>query len=275
VRLVRYRSGDPALAGARLGAVEGDAVVDLGPGDMRAHVAAGGAGPGILDGRRTPLADVSLLAPLPDPGKMLFLGRTFPGYRGESGDADPPFVYVRVASSITGPGEPIRLPRAGARILYEGELAVVIGRRARGVAASAALDHVFGYTQVNDVTWPEWAPSRGEFDLPQISMMKNADTFCPMGPALVTADELDPATLGFRVLVNGEVRTEGTTADLVWSIPEIIAFLSRDMTLEPGDVIALGTPDAQVIVPGDEVTVEFDGLGRLSNPVVDAAEDGQ
>ena len=124
---------------------------------------------------------------------------------------------------------------------------------------------MFGYTQVNDITWTDWIHGS---DLPQITLSKNADTFCPMGPYIVTADAYDPYGAGFTVTVNGEVRTRGTMSDLVWDIPRIIEFLSRDMTLYPGDVIATGTSDAQPIVAGDTVTVAFDGLGDLVNPVL-------
>lgn len=272
MRLVRYLA--PEDPEPQVGIVDGDHVTGLGVTDMVALIADGGARPtpsgAAAAGPPLLLADVRLLAPLPNPGKMLFLGRTFPGYRDGVPDDDPPFVYVRVASSIIGPGEPIRLPRPGARLLYEGELAAVIGRSAYRVPAAEALDHVFGFTQVNDVTWPEWPPSRGESDLPQISFMKNADSFCPMGPWLVTADEFDATRAEFTVTVNEEVRTRGATADLVWGLAEIVELLSRDMTLHPGDLIALGTPDAQPIAPGDVVTVEFAGLGQLANPVVDA-----
>jgi 2-keto-4-pentenoate hydratase/2-oxohepta-3-ene-1,7-dioic acid hydratase in catechol pathway len=213
------------------------------------------------------IADYELLAPLPNAGKMLFLGRSFRQFRGDLADTDPVFVYARVASSVIGPGEPIRMPAPDARVLYEGELLIVIGRAGRGIDSSRAMDHVFGYTQVNDLTWTDWIHG-AHGDLPQITMSKNADTFCPMGPYIVTRDSYDPATVGFTVAVNGEVRTRGSMADLVWSVPRIIEFLSKDMTLHPGDVIATGTSDAQPIVAGDTVVVEFDGLGELSNTVV-------
>jgi 2-keto-4-pentenoate hydratase/2-oxohepta-3-ene-1,7-dioic acid hydratase in catechol pathway len=129
------------------------------------------------------------------------------------------------------------------------------------------MAHVFGYTQVNDLTWTDWLHGDNT-GLPQLCLCKNADTFCPMGPALVTADELDPSDVAFTVSVNSAVTTTGSTADLVWKLPEILEFLSRDMTLWPGDVIATGASDAQVIAVGDEVAVEFAGMGPLSNPVI-------
>ena len=212
------------------------------------------------------VVDHHVLAPLPNAGKMLFLGRSFRQFRGDLTDDDPVFVYARVASSVIGPGESIRMPGPDARVLYEAELLIVIGESGRGIDRSRAMDHVFGYTQVNDLTWTDWihgAPG----DLPQITMSKNADTFCPMGPYIVTRDSYDPTSVGFTVTVNGEVRTRGSMNDLVWSIPRIIEFLSKDMTLHPGDVIATGTSEALPIVAGDTVVVEFDGLGELSNPV--------
>jgi 2-keto-4-pentenoate hydratase/2-oxohepta-3-ene-1,7-dioic acid hydratase in catechol pathway len=266
MKIVRYRADEAS----RVGVLTSDGVA---PTDYTDMVGFLGAGEGALAAAQRAVEhgalvlDHDLLAPLPNAGKMLFLGRSFRQFRGDLDDADPVFVYARVASSVIGPGDAIRIPRPDARVLYEGELLIVIGRPGRGIERSRAMDHVFGYTQVNDLTWTDWihgAPG----DLPQITMSKNADTFCPMGPYIVTRDAYDPAAVGFTVAVNGEVRTRGSMADLVWSIPRIIEFLSKDMTLQPGDVIATGTSDAQPIVAGDTVVVEFDGLGELSNPVV-------
>jgi len=262
MHLVRYASVDHSTA---VGALTDDGtVVDVGYADMVAFIAGGEA----ALARARAAIDAAEPVPLPNPGKMLFLGRSYARYRGNVPDDEPPFVYSRVSSSIIGPGEGIRLPRPDVKILYEGEMLIVIGRAARGVSAAEAMSHVFGYTQVNDVTWVDWLPSPIESGLPQICLSKNADTFCPMGPYIATADEYEGGAVPFTVSVNGEVRTTASTEQLVWKLPRLIEFLSRDMTLWPGDVIATGTPDAQDLVAGDEVTVEFEGLGQLTNPVV-------
>jgi 2,4-didehydro-3-deoxy-L-rhamnonate hydrolase len=265
MRIVRYRTGEVAT---QIGVLTGDGVVATPYRDMVEFLAAGdtalAAAHRAADGAVLE-PDFTLLAPLPNPGKMLFLGRSFRQFRTGLGDGDPVFVYSRVPSSVVGPGDAIRMPGPDEHVLYEAELLIVIGRGGRRVAREAAMDHVFGYTQVNDITWTDWIHGG---DLPQITLSKNADTFCPMGPYIVTADDYDPYGAEFTVTVNGEVRTRGTMADLVWDIPRIIEFLSRDMTLHPGDVIATGTSDAQPIVAGDTVTVAFDGLGALVNPVL-------
>jgi 2,4-didehydro-3-deoxy-L-rhamnonate hydrolase len=265
MKLVRYRAD--GVDG--VGILDGEQVRPTGRADMVELVSADREAlqRAVASAERAePLEGARLLAPLDKPGKMLFLGRSFKQYREGLAPEEPPFVYSRVASSIVGPGDAIRMPGPDDHVLYEGELLIVIGRAGRGIGAADAMEHVFGYTQVNDVTWTDWI-HRPDGGLPQITMSKNADTFCPMGPYLVTKDELDPADLAFTVAVNGEVRTTGTTRDLTWGIPAIIEFLSRDMTLWPGDVIATGTSDAQAFVVGDEVTVAFTGLGRLVNPV--------
>jgi 2-keto-4-pentenoate hydratase/2-oxohepta-3-ene-1,7-dioic acid hydratase in catechol pathway len=263
VRLVRYRAAEAD----GVGVLDGERLLATGYEDMRALIADDRYEERVAAalGHGEPVAGARLLAPLHNPGKMLFLGRSFRQFRGQLKPEDPPFVYSRVASSIVGPGDAIRLPGPDQHVLYEGELLIVIGKAGRRIGVDAAMAHVFGYTQVNDVTWTDWI--HGEDGLPQITLSKNADTFCPMGPCVVTRDEFDPVGVTFTVTVNGEVRTTGTTGDLAWSVPEIIAFLSRDMTLWPGDVIATGTSDAQPIAPGDKVVIEFAGLGRLENPV--------
>jgi 2-keto-4-pentenoate hydratase/2-oxohepta-3-ene-1,7-dioic acid hydratase in catechol pathway len=267
MKIVRYRTPDEAPT---IGVLLTDGVAPTGYTDMVEFLASGDAALEVAQRAAETselIADYTLLAPLPNPGKMLFLGRSFRQFRKDLDDSDPVFVYARVASSVIGPGESIRMPGPDEHVLYEGELLIVIGRAGRGIARSDAMDHVFGYTQVNDLTWTDWIHGERS-DLPQITMCKNADTFCPMGPYIVTRDAYDPTSVGFTVTVNGEVRTRGSMSDLVWSIPRIVEFLSKDMTLHPGDVIATGTSDAQPIVAGDTVVVEFDGLGELANPVV-------
>ena len=274
MHLVRYTSSEKSPA---VGVLAGDRLAPTGYSDMLSFIRGGqqaiaAARAALAGGDR--VAPERILAPIPNPGKMLFLGRSFRQFRQDLPEEAVPFVYSRVPSSIIGPGEAIELPRPDAHVLYEGELLVVIGREARGVRAPDAMDHVFGYTQVNDLTWTDWLHGDNA-GLPQICLCKNADTFCPMGPSIATADELDPAGLAFTVSVNGTTKTTGSTSDLVWTLPKILEFLSRDMTLQPGDVIATGTSDAQVIAVGDEVVVEFEGLGRLANPVIAGWQDAQ
>jgi 2-keto-4-pentenoate hydratase/2-oxohepta-3-ene-1,7-dioic acid hydratase in catechol pathway len=267
MHLVRYRAdGNQPAVGVR----SGDQIVPTAYSDMKEFISDGEAallaaraalerGDGVRSGQ--------ILAPLPNPGKMLFLGRSFRQFRQDLPREAVPFVYSRVPSSIIGPGDAIKLPRPDARVLYEGELLVVIGTAARNIQSADAMQCVFGYTQVNDLTWTDWLHG-DNVGLPQICLCKNADTFCPMGPSIVTADEFNATAVPFSVTVNGTVRTMGSTGDLVWSLPEILSFLSRDMTLWPGDVIATGTSDAQAVAVGDEVVVEFDGIGALANPVI-------
>jgi 2,4-diketo-3-deoxy-L-fuconate hydrolase len=267
MHLVRYLSDDGATA---IGVRAGGGVVPTGYDDLIDFIKDGDAA---LEAARSlqqagePVAPRRILAPMSHPGKMLFLGMTYDVFRqGVAADA-PPYVYARVQSSIIGPDDPIKIPRPDAHVLYEGELVVVIGKPMYRVGAAEAMDHVFGYTQANDVTWTQWVHGASKVG-PQISLSKNADTFCPLGPDVVTADEIEPHDLGFTVTVNGVEKTNSSTRSLAWSVPAILEFLCRDTTLWPGDLISTGTSDARDIVAGDLVVVEFDGLGRLENPVV-------
>jgi 2-keto-4-pentenoate hydratase/2-oxohepta-3-ene-1,7-dioic acid hydratase in catechol pathway len=265
MHLVRYLDADGDTA---VGVRRDDGVVPTGHTDLTQFIQEGdraleAAHDALAHGRAVTPARV--LAPL-HPGKMLFLGMTYDVFRQDVPEDQEPYVYARVQSSLIGPGDEIRLPSPEAEVLYEGELVVVIGSPAYRVAAADAMAHVFGYTQANDLTWTQWVHG-GTASLPQISMSKNADTFCPMGPDVVTADELDPVDLAFTVTVNDEVRTSASTKGMVWDIARILEFLSRDMTLWPGDVVSTGTCEAKPLRVGDTVTVEFDGLGRLENPV--------
>jgi len=265
MHLVRYQDAYGRVA---IGVRDAEGVVATGYTDMIAFIEDGEAA---FAAARSALRDGhgvtphKVLAPLV-PGKLLFLGMTYDVFREGVPDEQEPYVYARVQSSVIGPGDDIRLPSPEAEVLYEGELVVVIGSPTYRVSAADAMSHVFGYTQANDLTWTQWVHG-GTAALPQISMSKNADTFCPLGPDVVTADELDPVDLAFTVTVNGEVRTSASTKGMVWDIARILEFLSRDMTLWPGDVVSTGTCEAKPIAVGDTVVVEFDGLGRLENPV--------
>ncbi|MGW2024569.1 fumarylacetoacetate hydrolase family protein [Streptomyces decoyicus] len=208
-------------------------------------------------GETRPLAEVRLLAPA-EPSKVLVAGRNY-------GDAVTPdlVVFMKPSTSVVGPGSPVLLPPEAEEVRYEGELAVVIGRRCRDVPEAAADQVVFGYTCANDVTaWDVGKPS-GHW-----TKAKSFDTFCPLGPWIRT--DLDPTDLALRTTVNGEVRQDGSTKEMNRGVRALVSRCSTLMTLLPGDVILTGTPaGAGVLRPGDEVTVHIDGIGALSHPVDD------
>jgi 2-keto-4-pentenoate hydratase/2-oxohepta-3-ene-1,7-dioic acid hydratase in catechol pathway len=270
----------------RLGVVVDDQVNDLGasapelPADPLAFLA---AGPDALDRARQatertpawlPLADVRLLAPVPRPGKLVAMALNYRDHLEETGMEAPTFptFFTKQSTCVVGPGDDIEVPRVSDLVDYEGELAVVIGTRCRHVAAADALSVVAGYTIVNDVTVRDW-----QMRAPTMMIGKSFDTHGPMGPWLVTADELpDPQSLGIRTTVNGQLLQDGNTKDMIFDIATQIETLSTAMTLEPGDVISTGTPAGVGIVrqppvllrPGDTVRIEIEGIGALENPVV-------
>lgn len=223
------------------------------------------------------VADVAhLLAPI-DPPAVWAIGLNYRAHAEEAGLPIPehPVVFGKGINAVIGPGEPILLPRTlrSDRVDYEGELAVVIGRRCKNVSADDALDYVLGYTCSNDVSARDWQIERGGS---QWSRGKSFDTFCPLGPALALRVAFpDPQALTLRTRVNGEVVQETGTADMIFSVAEIVAFLSGSTTLLPGTVILTGTPvgigmaqtPPRWLQPGDTVSVEIDGVGVLTNPV--------
>ena len=221
-------------------------------------------------GRRRTELDV--LAPVPRPGKIIAVGKNYHDHATEEGLAAPtePLVFAKFASALIGDGAPIAWRDADtAQVDYEAELAVVIGRAARDVSRTDALGHVLGYTCLNDVSARDIQFSDGQW-----VRGKSLDTFCPLGPWLVTADEVpNPGALRIRCLVNGEVLQDASTSEMVHDVPALIAFCSRYMTLEPGDIIATGTPGGvgvfrqppRFLGDGDEVVVEIEGVGRLTN----------
>lgn len=223
-------------------------------------------------GRGLPLAGADLLPPLGRPGKIVAIGRNYREHAEEEGVEPPaaPLIFAKWPSSVVGPGAEIRWdPHLSAQVDYEAELAVVIGRTARRVSESEALDHVFGYTCLNDVSARDLQFGDGQW-----VRGKSLDTFCPMGPVLVTADEIgDPQDLSIRALVNDEVVQDANTAQMYFSVAEIISHCSFAFTLEPGDVIATGTPSGvgvfrkppRFLGDGDRVAVEIERIGRLEN----------
>jgi 2-keto-4-pentenoate hydratase/2-oxohepta-3-ene-1,7-dioic acid hydratase in catechol pathway len=222
-----------------------------------------------------PLDEVNVLAPIPRPGKVLCLGLNYRDHAAESGSEVPsePVVFCKVSSSVIGPREAIRLPEASEKVDYEVELAFVIGRRARRVPADAAMDYVAGYTVLNDVSARDY---QREKPGGQWTLAKSFDTFCPLGPWVVTADEIDdPGELELRCVVSGDEMQSSSTAQMIFSIPEIVEYLSRVLTLEPGDVVATGTPPGvgfartppRFLRSGDVVECTVDKVGTLVNPV--------
>ena len=222
------------------------------------------------------LAEVALLNPVPDPSKIMCVGLNYRDHAIESGAAIPetPLVFAKFPSSLTGPGGSVVIPEDSDQVDWEVELAVVIGSAARHVPRDRALDVIAGYTVSNDVSARDIQVSDGQF-----VRGKSYDTFCPVGPWLVTADELgaaDDLEIGLRL--NGEVIQRSRTAQLVFDVAEIIAFCSRVATLNPGDLILTGTPHGtgyglkppRYLKPGDVMTAWVEGIGELTNPVVGA-----
>jgi 2,4-didehydro-3-deoxy-L-rhamnonate hydrolase len=211
--------------------------------------------------------------PIDRPGKIVCVGLNYRDHAEEQGTEIPgaPLLFAKWPNALIGPGEPIVIPRLSTQVDYEAELGVLIGERVRGVSEENALESVRGYICLNDVTARDLQFSDGQW-----TRGKSADTFCPVGPRLVPAAEVpDPQALGIRCVLNGEVMQDSTTANMIFTVAEIIAYTSATMTLEPGDLIATGTPagvgvfrDPPVLLKdGDEVTIEIDELGALTNPV--------
>jgi acylpyruvate hydrolase len=219
-----------------------------------------------------PRRSVRLNAPVPRPGKLIGVARNYASHAAERGQQEPPkepVLFIKASTAVIGPADDILLPRASRQVDFEAELAVVIGRRARRVESSEAAGFVAGYAAANDVTARDFQDARG-----QRFIGKSCDTFAPLGPALVTTDEIpDPQVLAIQTSVNGEVRQSGSTAEMVFPVSEIIAFVSSLMTLEPGDVILTGTPAGvgaaseppSWLSDGDVVDIEIEGVGRLRN----------
>ncbi len=212
--------------------------------------------------RGRPLGELRLRPPLPHPSKILAAKANYRRHAQEmaarrGGPPAEPDFFLKAPSAVTGPGETVRLPPGDGVTEHEAELAVVMKGPVRGIHADAALDAVLGYTGLIDVSLRS-----GDGDL---SRKKSYDTFAPLGPCLVTADEVpDPHRLGIRLWVNGELRQDGTTADLVLSVPQLVELAASVMTLYPGDIIATGTPEGVgVLRDGDRVAMEIDRIGRL------------
>ncbi|MGL6109415.1 MAG: fumarylacetoacetate hydrolase family protein [Rubrivivax sp.] len=214
-------------------------------------------------GQRLPLDAVKLLMPV-RPGKVLALWNNYLALAAKLGLADPaePLYFMKAPSSYLDPGEAIVAPPGQGKIVYEGELAVVIGKRAKAVSEAEALDHVFGYTCCNDVTAAEVLNRDASFA--QWVRAKGYDSFCPLGPYIATG--LDPATLVVKTRLDGQLRQDYPVADIRFSVPRLVSLISHDMTLEPGDVILCGTSvGVGSMKPGSTVEIEIEGIGKLSN----------
>lgn len=221
-----------------------------------------------------------LLAPL-DPVQILAIGLNYRRHAEETKAQIPefPVQFVKAITSVQNPGDPIVLPRhlASEEVDYECELAVVIGKRCKNVSRADALDYVLGYTCANDVSARDWQKKKGGG---QWSRSKSFDTFCPLGPCLVTRDEIEnPNDLKLRTIVSGETLQDWSTNDMIFDVPTLIEFLSGSTTLLPGTVIVTGTPHGvgmartppRWLVAGDTVTIEIEGIGSLTNPVIEEA----
>ncbi len=243
-------------AGAGFGTLAGDRV-DVFEGDMFAQPAA--------TGRQLALADVKLLMPT-RPSKVLALWNNFGQLAAKLNLARPPepLYLIKSPNSYLDPGEAIHTPPGGGKMVFEGELGIVIGKRAKAVTVEQAMDHVFGFTCANDVTVADIIHRDASFA--QWVRAKGFDTFCPFGPAIVTG--LDPATLTVRTLLDGVVRQEYPISDMRFTVEQLVSMISHDMTLLPGDIILCGTSvGVGSMKPGSTVEVEIAGIGKLGNRV--------
>jgi len=274
----------------RLGLADGDEIVDLAaaapglPREMIEFLEAGTeametARAAIAQGARIPLADVRLEAPIARPPKFLAVGLNYADHVAESGMDTPehPTIFNKQSTCVTGPSDPVHVPKASHVLDYEGELGIVIGRRGRHVSRDDAADYIAGYVIVNDVTVRDW-----QFRTPTWTMGKSFDTHGPIGPWIVTTDEIvDPHQLALRTYVNEELRQESNTKQLIFDCFFLVEHFSTAFTLEPGDIIATGTPGGvgilskppQILKAGDVVRVEIDGIGEIENPIIDEPDD--
>ncbi len=268
MRLCSFQGPDGLLPGL----VDGDMVVPLANASSRAVIA--GADP-VPDGAPMRLAYVVLEAPV-IPGTALGIGLNYRAHAAEIGMDPPtePVLFAKLRGTVNRPSGPVVHPEWTRRLDYEGELGVVIGRTTHGVAPSDALDHVFGYMVVNDVTARDRQRSE-----PQWIRAKSGWGFMPMGPWITSADEAgDPQDMRVRTWVNGELRQDTSTADMIFSVAELVSYASHVFPLEPGDVISTGTPPGvgvgmdpmRFLVPGDVVRIEIDRLGAIEHQIVAA-----
>lgn len=281
MRLVSFDAGD----GSRAGVLEDDRIIDawaaLGEphrGSLRGLIADGRVDElratfGNAGTPAHPRSAVRLLAPIPDPDKIVCIGLNYGKHAAEGGMEvpDSPTIFGKYRNALVGPGTTVRLPANSRKVDYEAEVAFVVGRRAKDVEEAAALDHVAGYTLLNDLSARDL-----QFSTPQWMSGKVFDGSAPCGPALVTPDEAGPHDgIEFRLTLNGEQMQGASTAELIFSVPRLLSHLSRLMTLEPGDIVSTGTPDGVGSVrqprvwlaDGDEIAIASPTLGRLETRI--------
>lgn len=270
----------------RIGQLNGEEITDLSqsnpelPTDMVAFLEAGDAAMDAARaaaGKHYALSDVKLESPVLRPSKMLAVALNYRDHLEEVQEARPefptptvPILFTKQNTSINGPYDPIYLPKESEQLDYEAELAIVIGKRARRVPKERAMEVVAGSTINNDVTIRDW-----QLASPTMTIGKSWDSHCPLGPSLVTLDEVDPTNLDFTCTVNGEVRQQSNTSNLIFDVPTLIEHVSTALTLMPGDVILTGTtsgvalwmPGQPWLKEGDKVRVEMDQLGAIENEV--------
>jgi len=289
MRLASFTRGNTDQAGLRLGLISGDEMVDLGhpavdlPTDLTAFLALGDEG--LERARQAPatvadrysLDSVSLRSPVTAPPAILAIGMNYRAHVAEMGREPPEYQYWfnKQRTSIAGPGDPIVLPAVSDSVDYEGELAMVIARRCQHVPAARAMEVVAGFTIINDVSARDW-----QWRTPTFTVGKSFDSHAPCGPWLVTTDELgDSSDLSIRTWVNDELRQDSSTADLIFTCSEMIEYLTTAFPLEAGTIIATGTPAGvgagftppKFLADGDVVRVAIEGIGELSNPVIQGA----
>ena len=232
------------------------------------------AGPVNYTGERLRLADVRLLAPVIPRSKVLAVGKNYADHAAEfDGEVPPePLIFLKPNTAVIGPGEPIVRPVFSQDVQFEGELAVVIGRICRKVPAELASQVIFGYTVANDITARDLQRRDGQW-----ARAKGFDSFCPLGPWIVTHLSVEEAgDLSLVTSVDGEVKQDAATSQMVYAIPDLIAYISAFTTLLPGDVILTGTPaGVGPILAGQRVSVEIDGIGTVTNPVIDDEVDAE
>jgi 2-keto-4-pentenoate hydratase/2-oxohepta-3-ene-1,7-dioic acid hydratase in catechol pathway len=268
MRLVTFSVG---LGKPEAGMLTGEKVTGFGM-DMLSVIASGGK---LLPaGSSYAVEDVKLLAPVPRPPKFICIGLNYLDHAKETKQQVPkvPTVFNKFTNVVIGPGASIVLPNASKAPDYEAEMAFIVGRGGRNIAADSAMEHVFGYTIVNDVSARDIQNATSQWLLG-----KTCDTFAPMGPWIVTADEIDdPHALDIWLEIGGERLQNSNTRELIFRIPRLIEYISSVVTLEPGDVVATGTPGGigftrnpqRLLKAGDEVTIHVEGIGELRNPVV-------
>jgi 2-keto-4-pentenoate hydratase/2-oxohepta-3-ene-1,7-dioic acid hydratase in catechol pathway len=270
MKLVSFSSNSLSVRG---GVLDGDRVhpfASTGGDDVLAHIQSGNSQP-VLDGSSLPIEAVKLHAPLQNPPRVFGIGLNYRDHATESKMVvqSVPTVFLKLASSITGPDTDVLLPPEATQPDYEAELAVVIGKRGHRIAPEQWEQYVFGYTIVNDVS------ARGvQLATSQWTLGKSFPTFTPVGPTIVTRDEiLDPHSLDIRLTLNGEIMQSANTRDLIFRIPELISYLSSIVVLEPGDIISTGTPSGvglgrspqRWLQPGEEMVIEIERIGALRN----------